>query len=71
MKKKDNVLEIFNDIMSDENYIDVILSNIKNVRTSMDLYAAIADKDRTFEDTMKLRDILEESRAIVKSIESF
>lgn len=71
MKKRDNVEVIFNNIMSDENYIDVILSKIKDVRTSMDLYVAIANKDRTFEDTMKLREILEEAREIVKSIESF
>ena len=74
MKKRDNVEVIFNDIMSDENYIDVILSKIKDIRTSIDLYTAIADIDmsiKVFDDTTKLRKILEEADAIVKAIQSF
>ena len=73
MKKKDNVSEIFNDIMSNENYIDSLVSNIKVFRTSISLYLASMERDAShaFEDTMKLREILEEAREIVKSIESF
>ena len=74
MKKRDNVKNIFNEIMSDENYIDVILSKIKDVRTSIDLYTAIADIDMSinvFDDTTKLRKILDEAEAIVKAIQSF
>ena len=73
MKKRDNVEIIFNNIMSDENYIDVILSKIKDVRTSIDLYMAIADIDmsiKVFDDTTKLRKILEEADAIVTAIQS-
>lgn len=73
MKKRDNVEVIFNNIMSDENYIDVILSKIKDVRTSIDLYMAIADIDmsiKVFDDTTKLRKILEEADAIVTAIQS-
>lgn len=71
MKKRDNVEGIFNEIMSDENYIDVILSKIKDVRTSMVLYMAIADLDMSFKDTTKLRNILEEADTIVTAIQSF
>lgn len=71
MKKRDNVANIFNDIMSDENYIDALVSEIKNVRTSVDLYLASTERVASFDDTIKLREILEEASAIVKSIESF
>lgn len=71
MKKKDNVANIFNDIMSNENYIDSLVSEIKNVRTSVDLYLASIERDASFEDTMKLREIRDESQAIIKSIQSF
>ena len=71
MKKKDNVANIFNDIMSNENYIDSLVSEIKNVRTSVDLYLASIERDASFDDTMKLREILEETNAIVKAIQSF
>lgn len=71
MKKKDNVVNIFNDIMSNENYIDSLVSEIKNVRTSVDLYLASIERDASFDDTMKLREILEEANAIVKAIQSF
>lgn len=73
MKKKDNVSEIFNDIMSNENYIDSLVSNIKVLRTSISLYLAYMERDAShaFEDTIKLRAIRDESQAIIKSIESF
>ena len=71
MKKKDNVANIFNDIMSDENYIDALVSEIKNVRTSVDLYLASIERVASFDDTMKLREILENADAIVKAIQSF
>ena len=55
MKKKDNVSEIFNDIMSNENYIDSLVSNIKVFRTSVSLYLASMERDAShaFEDTIK------------------
>lgn len=71
MKKKDNIANIFNEIMSNEKYIDYLVSDIKNVRTSVELYLASMDKDRTFEDTIKLGDIMEEADSIVKAIQSF
>lgn len=71
MKKKDNVEVIFNDIMSNENYIDALVSEIKNVRTSVDLYLASIERVASFDDTMKLREILENADAIVKAIQSF
>lgn len=73
MKKRDNVSEIFNDIMSNENYIDSLVSNIKVFRTSISLYLASMERDAShaFEDTIKLRAIRDESQAIIKSIESF
>lgn len=71
MKKKDNIANIFNEIMSNEKYIDYLVSDIKNVRTSVELYLASMDKDRTFEDTIKLGDILKEADSIVKAIQSF
>lgn len=71
MKKKDNVEVIFNDIMSDENYIDALVSEIKNVRTSVDLYLASIERVASFDDTMKLREILDEADAIAKAIRSF
>jgi len=71
MKKRDNVEVIFNSIMSDENYIDTLVSEIKNVRTSVDLYLASIERVASFDDTMKLREILENADAIVKAIQSF
>ena len=71
MKKRDNVEVIFNDIMSNENYIDTLVSEIKNVRTSVDLYLASIERVASFDDTMKLREILENADAIVKAIQSF
>ena len=71
MKKRDNVEGIFNEIMSDENYIDTLVSEIKNVRTSVDLYLASIERVASFDDTMKLREILENADAIVKAIQSF
>lgn len=71
MKKKDNVANIFDDIMSNENYIDTLVSNVRVCRTSVDLYLASIERDASFEDTMKLRAIRDESQAIIKSIESF
>lgn len=71
MKKGDNVEVIFNDIMSNENYIDTLVSEIKNVRTSVDLYLASIERVASFDDTMKLREILENADAIVKAIQSF
>lgn len=71
MKNKNNVEFIFNNIMSDENYIDTLVSAIKNIRTSVDLYLASIERDISFEDTMKLRKILEEAEAIAKAIQSF
>lgn len=71
MKKKDNVAIIFNEIMSDEKYINSLVSQIKNVRTSVDLFLASVERDASFDDTIKLRKILEEAEAIVKAIQSF
>lgn len=71
MKKRDNVEDIFNGIMSNENYIDALVSEIKNVRTSVDLYLASIERVASFDDTMKLREILENADAIVKAIQSF
>ena len=72
MKKKDNVANIFNEIMSNEDYIDYLVSDIKNVRTSVELYLASVERDASyFDDTMKLRVILEEADSIVKAIQSF
>ena len=71
MKKRDNVEVIFNDIMSNENYIGTLVSEIKNVRTSVDLYLASIERVASFDDTMKLREILENADAIVKAIQSF
>lgn len=71
MKKRDNVEVIFNDIMSNENYIDTLVSEIKNVHTSVDLYLASIERVASFDDTMKLREILENADAIVKAIQSF
>lgn len=71
MKKRDNVEVIFNDIMSNENYIDTLVSEIKNVRTSVDLYLASIERVASFDDTMKLREILENADSIVKAIQSF
>lgn len=71
MKKKDNVEVIFNDIMSDENYIDALVSEIKNVRTSVDLYLASIERVASFDDAMKRREILDEADAIAKAIRSF
>ena len=71
MDTKTNVKIIFNEIMSNEKYIDYLVSDIKNVRTSVDLYLATVERDASFEDTMKLRKILEEAEAIVKAIQSF
>ena len=69
MKKRDNVSEIFNGIMSNENYIDSVICNIKDVRTSIDLYLASIDGTIGYDEALKLRVILDESRAIVKAIE--
>lgn len=71
MKRKDNVPKIIEDIMSDDNYINFLASSIKVFHMSMDLYLASIEKDTTYEENMKLREIIEESQAIIKSIDCF
>ena len=71
MKRKDDVPKIIEDIMTNDNYINFLVSSIKVFHASIDLYLASMEKDTTYEENMKLREIIEESQGIIKSIDCF
>lgn len=71
MKRKDDVPKIIEDIMTNDNYINFLASSIKVFHMSIDLYLASMEKDTTYEENMKLREIIEESQGIIKSIDCF